>query len=498
MAQATLQPRLVRRSPAEVIVDRVWRFFCSVRAAVYEIVVLALLVLIGTLRGSSVPEGIATHIPATRGIVERWYDWDVFHSLAFIFMLTLISVAIAICTINRAPGIWRNIAHPTITTSQGFLRNADVNTSYQTSGTMQSTVESVTAAFNKRHYRVLTTERNDEVHLYADRYRYTKLGTFPFHLALILILVGGIVGARYGFREAEFIVPEGSIVPVGHNSGLSIGLTDFRDTYRDNGSPQEYRSDLVLYKNGEPVKEGSITVNHPMSYESVTLYQTSFGQAVSLRITDDQGRLVYDDSIPMGIFQSRLNPDAPAGVLELLPYNLSIHVIAPDNNPNNMPELDTLGLRSGEMFIQVRPNDLPAGTMPPSAKVGQGETVNLEGLNIQFVRERQFTLLQVANNPGMPIFWTAAFMLVGGLAIVFYFPHRRIRGIIAPEANGQGVAALFAPLAKRDWSGKQEFRRICEEIDLTLGVRGLVKERVASDDDGSDNEQPAGVQPVSA
>jgi hypothetical protein len=228
------------------------------------------------------------------------------------------------------------------------------------------------------------------------------------------------------------------------------------------------------------------------------LYQTSFGQAVSLRITDDQGRLVYDDSIPMGIFQSRLNPDAPAGVLDLLPNNLSIHVIAPDNNPSNMPELDTLGLRSGEMFIQVRPNDLPAGTMPPSAVVGQGETVSLEGLNIQFVRERQFTLLQVANNPGMPIFWTAAFMLVGGLAIVFYFPHRRIRGIIAPEPNGQGVAALFAPLAKRDWSGKQEFRRICEDIDAALGVRGLVKERLASDDDAGDNEQPAGVQPVSA
>jgi hypothetical protein len=163
-----------------------------------------------------------------------------------------------------------------------------------------------------------------------------------------------------------------------------------------------------------------------------------------------------------------------------------------------MPELDTLGLRSGELFVQVRPKDLPAGVMPPSDIVAQGDTVTLEGLTIQFVRERQFTLLQVANNPGMPIFWTAAFMLVGGLAIVFYFPHRRIRGIIAPGPNGAGATALLAPLAKRDWSGKQEFRKICDDLSATLGVRGVMKERQSTDDDTGDNERPAGVQPVNA
>src|SRR6476646_10057949 len=125
MAQATAQRSMARRSIAEIVVDRVWRFFCSVRAAVYEIVFLGILVLIGTLRGSSVPNTIASHVPATKGIVARWYGWDVFHSLTFVLLLTLISVAIAICTINRVPGIWRTIAHPTVTTSAGFLRNAD-------------------------------------------------------------------------------------------------------------------------------------------------------------------------------------------------------------------------------------------------------------------------------------------------------------------------------------------------------------------------------------
>jgi cytochrome c biogenesis protein ResB len=150
------------------------------------------------------------------------------------------------------------------------------------------------------------------------------------------------------------------------------------------------------------------------------------------------------------------------------------------------------------MFIQYRSSDLAPGVMPPSAVVGQGDSVTLNGLNIQFVRERQFTLLQVARNPGIPIFWTAAFLLVGGLGVVFYFPHRRIRGIIAPAPYDGPVSAFFAPLAKRDWSGQREFHRLCEDISHTLGVQGIVKEQQRPDDDAGDNDQPAALQTAGA
>src|SRR5699024_64578 len=52
MADITAQPnRNQSRSTLEIVVDRIWRFFCSVRAAIWEIAFLTLLVLIGTLRG---------------------------------------------------------------------------------------------------------------------------------------------------------------------------------------------------------------------------------------------------------------------------------------------------------------------------------------------------------------------------------------------------------------------------------------------------------------
>src|SRR5215211_7641121 len=156
-----------------MVVDRVWRFFCSVRAAVVEIAILALLVLVGTLRGSSVPRTIADAVPVTTSLMDAWYAWDVFRSLPFAGMLTLLAVAIAVCTINRAPGIWQAIAHPTVTTTHGFLRNAEASALYESSVGRDEFVQQIRQVLGERHYRVLATEQNGEIHLYADRWRFS-------------------------------------------------------------------------------------------------------------------------------------------------------------------------------------------------------------------------------------------------------------------------------------------------------------------------------------
>jgi len=470
MAHATL-PRVARRSPVEAAVDRTWRFFCSVRAAVWEIVVLAVLVLIGTLAQSTVPARLADAVPVTEPLVRRWYAWDVFHSLPFAAILTLLAVAIAICTVNRAPAIWRTIAHPTVATTHGFLRGAEPSARLASGGTVEELTGELVGAMRGRRYRVLTERRGAETHLYADKHRYAKLATFPFHLALIMILVGGIVGARWGFRESAFMVSEGSVREVGHGTGLSVGLDNLTETYLENGMPKEYRSDLVLYEDGEPVETGSITVNNPLSRGSTTFYQSGFGQAAVLRVTDGAGRVLFDDALELGPFQDKDNPDAPAGQVRFDDAGLTVNVIAPDANPRNRPELDTRGVRSGQMFVQVIPDGLAAGAEPPSGMVNTGQTVAVGGLSVGFERERRFTVLQVARNPGIPIFFAASLLLVGGLAATFYFPHRRVRGIIGPAVDGAGSRAHLAPLAKRDWSGQRDFERLLAEVERRLGVR---------------------------
>lgn len=458
-----------RRGSSEVVIDRVWRFFCSVRAAIWEIAFLALLVLIGTLRGSSVPRMIADRIPVTEPLVDRWYAWDVFHSLLFMALLALLAVAIAIGgMINRAPGIWKTITRPTITTSQGFLRAATPSAQIQVPDHADSVVEELRLALKHHRYRVLTTRVGDQIHLYADKNRYAKLGTFPFHIALILIMIAGIVGARYGFRETEFIVPEGESRPILHGTDLSIRLDRFDDTYVESGIPSEYTSYITLLDGQEPVEQEAITVNNPLTYRDVVIYQSSFGQAIQLRVTDLAGTVLYEGAVDMGLYRASDNADAPAGVLELPDAGVNLSVIAPDENPRNDPDADTLNLADQQIYVRARYTNPALNQRDADAVVDVQRTADLGLVRVEFLRETRFTLLQVARNPAIPLFVVASALLLGGLAVTFYLPHRRIRGIVDTASTGTGSVVRLAPLARRDWSGQRDFHRILDSLQDRL------------------------------
>ena len=476
MADVTVQSKPnPSRSTLEVVVDRIWRFFCSVRAAIWEIVFLTLLVLIGTLRGSSVPRSLADAVPALEGIVDRWYAWDVFRSPIFALTLGVLTVAIIVCTINRVPGIWATISHPKITTSPGFLRSAETSATFVTTTPTADLVSTTESILAKQRYRVMTEQVGDQTHIYADKNRLSKLGTFPFHLGLILLLVGGIVASVYGFRETEFIIPEGSRRNVGHSTGLSVELTRFRDTWTEVGMPAQYTSEIVVYQNGDEVKNGDVSVNHPMSYRNATFYQAGFGNAAQMTISDANGNILYNDAAELGIFTARGNPEAPAGLVRLPGQNAQLTLIAPDSDPENMPELDTMNLRSGELWVSLETlgEDGAASGTGEGVVITQGQPTRIGDFIVTFERESRYTVLQVGYNPGIPIFIVAAVALLGGLIITFYFPHRRMRGIVSPE--GAGATMTLAPLAKRDWSGKRDFFAFLEKANAEIGVKPDVR-----------------------
>jgi hypothetical protein len=62
----------------------------------------------------------------------------------------------------------------------------------------------------------------------------------------------------------------------------------------------------------------------------------------------------------------------------------------------------------------------------------------------------------------------ASVLLVGGLAITFYFPHRRVRGIVLATADGS--VARLAPIARRDWSAKRVFERLASDVGRRVGI----------------------------
>jgi cytochrome c biogenesis protein len=469
-------PTQPSRPVIDMVIDRIWRFFCSVRAAVAEISLLALLVLIGTLRGSNAPQWFANGLPFLQPLVVRWYAWNVYRSAPFAALLVVISIAVAVCTVNRVPSIWQVISHPRVLTSNGWLRNADLSATFDSASSVDALTSDMGSVLKRQRYRVLTERVGPGVHLYADKNRYAKLGTFPFHLALILTLVGGVVASQYGFREQQFIVTEGETRAVGHNTGLSVRLDRFSDTYVPMGVARDYRSDLTILDGSRETRVGSTTVNHPLSYRNTTFYQSSFGNSVVLKITDSSGSVKFSEGLPMASFNLKGNPDAPAGLIDLPDTGSEIVVVGPDIAPFKQPQLDKLQLQSGQLWIQINNRDqTKSGALVPSANkvVTLGQPAQIGNYTVMFEREKRNTVLQVAYNPGIPIFIIASVLLIGGLAAVFYFPQRRLRAIITTTPQGSSI--LIAPLAKHDWSGKQEFMRIVGKASEMLGTPQHVK-----------------------
>ncbi len=470
MAEAAVGGTKQSRKPlVAIVVDRTWRFFCSVRAALYEIIFLAVLILIGTLKGSVIPAQIPRFVPALEPLVTRWYAFDVFHSVIWTMTLTLLAVAIMICTINRVPGIWQAIAQPTVVTNRQFFRSAEPAVVERSPDPPEAVAQDLVTILRSRRYRVLTEQRGSEIHVYADKNRWGKLGTFPFHLALILLLAGGIVGSELGFRETMFTVGEGAIRDVGRGTNLRLELDRFVDSYSQIGSPTEYRSDVILYDGDQEVRRASLTVNNPLTYRGVTFYQASYGQAAQIEVKDGTGNVAFAEAVPFE-YVSRSNGDAPAAMVELPAQGRLLELFFPNLKLDAKPEIGTTKLQSGELYAQAR--DARTNTkIGEGAVIAQGDAARLGGLDVEFVRERRFTLLQVAYNPGIPILFSAAILLVLGLAITFYFPHRRMRALVS--AAGGETEVIVAPLAKRDWGAKRDFVRTLSAIEARFGPATL-------------------------
>jgi cytochrome c biogenesis protein len=468
-------PRRAAPGPVALVVGSLWRFFASVRVAIWMIGFLTLLTLVGTVRGSVLPDRAADLVPALRGPADALYDWDVFGSRLYAATIALIAVGIIVGgMLNRIPGLWATIVRPTVTTTRGFLTGTAPHTVASADATPDALLADLSAALRRRRYRVLTRTVGDETHVYADRNRWGKLGTFPFHIALVMVAVGGIVVTQLGFRDVTFTLAEGETVAVGR-ADLSVRLDRFTDAYYQDGTASEFRSAVTVFQGGDVLASGDVQPNHPLSAGGVTLYQAGFGYTVQLRVTDAAGTELFRGPVRLGEYAASANPDAPAGLQAIPGTDVTLTVIASDRDPANRPDLDTLGLASQQIYVVARDADQLGTVTPPAARIDPSAPARLGDLNVAFERYGTFSNLQVAYYPGLWLFGLAAALGIGGLAAIFYFPHRRVRAIVAPDGPGRS-RLLVAPLARRDWSGKRDFVQLVGDLRDRTGLDVRLRE----------------------
>lgn len=422
-----------------------WRLFTSVDFAVVQIIVLALLAVVG-MTVEQLPDSAfrsagdyATAMEALRarydpvlgpGVVEaleRLGAFAVFRSPWFSLGLVVLIVSIVVCTLDRTPRLWRGVADTRVVQPAPFYdpRLPDRAAMYGVSA------PDVAAAMRGRGFTVREAVEEDGTrHLLGDRHRFTKLATLLTHLGLILFLVAAAVTSQLG-DEQGLVVPEGeslTVQPIGTPGLLLVKNLGFEAPGFETGMPTDFTTDLAVFQDGREVARKTIRVNDPLSVAGYTFHQNGFGAAPHLVVRDADGRPLWDAQVPL----TDAAAGSPYGILAVPGRDLGLQLLL-SRDADGVGVLLVLPYRVVGTDADGQP--IPENYEPVTLLRGDTKVSDALGISIELMGFGQYTLLIAKHDPGQGLVWLAFGLLIAGITITFYLPRRRVWVRLEPDGR---------------------------------------------------------------
>ena len=444
-------------------IDVTWSWLSSVRTAIFLIASIAIVCFIGIYfvqaPGEVLGDPIAYATWVQQNALPRYgsltpiFDWlrffTIFSSWYFMLLLTILSLSIVVCTLNRAPAIWQNFKHPLIRRNDNFFQNALERNEF----THRDAVVWTQAEFRKRGFRVRTLENNELTYLYANKNSWATLATFVFHAALVTLLMVGVVSQWHGFPPTsparhflpapvvsltdslagftfDQALPNGQsavVYPRGTPHNISFRANSFTATFDPKtGLPTDYVTDLSVYRDGELVAHSDhLRVNAPLSYGGVVFHQSSLIPSVTVTITDAQGCIVCDEPIVLDqsdTISSNLVVDYAKGI-PIAGSNLTLGAFF-----IHRPSLQLTQVQHPSILITVGAPDTPTTKDKAVVRLlpGQSNQSFDKQWTITLNSANEATVLLVTKDAGSMLVWPTAVILILSLCATFYFPQKRI------------------------------------------------------------------------
>jgi cytochrome c biogenesis protein len=427
---------------AKSILSEIFSFFTSVQTALSLLFVLAAASVVGTLiPQTQTPEpGKSMFLHQLALILDLH---NIFRSWWFIIILVLLACNLLGCLIQRLPKIleeWR-----------GPSDKALVNYSLKS----DKPADELSAALDKAASQLMGS--SPRIDTTADgrkrvwvKHKVYLLG-FPFlHSAIILILVGGLLGLLFGIR-GHVMIKEGEsdnkfFLTSGQPKALpfQIAVDAFTLTRYPSGEPKEYRSDIRLLENGLDTAKAAVRVNHPFTHKGFSIYQSDY------KVTGvKEVKISYSgaDGVEKEL---TLRPRAKVALPET-DFQLQLHSFDPGGTK----------LGPGAEIIATSPNEKP-GTFS-LYRNSQPET--LGNIKLRFVdySPSYATGLQIGSDPGAPFVWTGCVILITGFMLVLFTNYRRLT-VEVSERDGKSEIRIRGSSRRM----RPEFRQSVEQKLLTL------------------------------
>ena len=458
-------------NPSWVVV-KLWRFICSTRLALILILLLAVAVLIGTVLIQAPSEMVASATRYQRwvkelgnrfgpftGIFDTLGLYRIYTTWYFRALGALLGLNILACTLNRIPRQWRQATgKPRVKVEDTFFLSGNNRAQLQPELSPEDASANLQALLRRIGYRTLVETGQGQTHIYADRFRFSPLGTIITHAGLVMMLLAVIFGGLTAKRNL-IAIPDGSVRPVGLGTNLTILNEGFTEEDYPSGTPKDYRSDLVIYENGVEVKRGTIRVNTPLEYKGYRFHQSYYGNAAVIQVKDQSGATLFQDGVELTYQSDFWGKNRPTGYFLLPGTALWVEIAG---TGKNLGYIDPT-VHTSEVGVAIYRGDAKSYL----GKLATNEPQVVEGLTITFLREKQFTGIQVARNPGVNYVWIASALIVLGAALVFYFPQRRLWCLVHQEGGNTSVRlAGAAPRTAATFTST--FEKLVAEADSSL------------------------------
>lgn len=448
----------------ESIPDQIWMFFCSVKLTVYTLVLLATTSIIGTivLQNGTPQQYVDLYGKGFYNLIQVLKIDDMYHAWWFLFLLLLLCINIVVCSVERLTLTWKIIFPEKIQFNPDRFRNLKNRESFTLARDFNTLSQEFKTLLTQKVGRVIEEKTDKGIALYAEKGRWTRLGVYVVHASIILLVVGAIIGAFFGFK-ADLRLDEGATADTVFASKtripiklpFSILCNDFEVKFYDTGAPEEFRSNLTIMEEGKESFTQDIRVNHPLRYKGINVFQSSYGTAAPdkavFEIKDNTTQETVTHTLKVGQEIPLPNEQGTFQFEGFLP-----HFKFRDHNLGEsfFGKVTLKGQNSFQIALPVK--------FPTFDKMRKGQFAFM----VKDYEQGYYTGLQVTKDPGVWYVYAGFILMILGCWITFFISHQsyfielektdqnRTQVVVSGKANrnshGMGLAVKkFANLMNK-------------------------------------------------
>ncbi|MFZ5762071.1 MAG: cytochrome c biogenesis protein ResB [Thermodesulfobacteriota bacterium] len=433
--------------------NTIWRFFASVKLALFVLFILAATSIIGTLIPQNNPPSF--YFQEFGPNLARLFLILDFHRMYnswwFLTLLMLFSMNLIVCTLDRLPNVWRMVVVDNLATPLERLTKMEQRAELAASASPAAAADALRGILAGRGWKARSAEMPEGTLLFAQKGAWSRLGVYCVHLSILVIFIGAIIGAIFGFK-AGVLIPEGNSVSEVYEYGterpiplgFDLRCDRFAVEYYENGMPKEYRSNLtVTDRQQNKTFSRAIEVNDPLNHRGITFYQASYEPTNEflVQIETPAGKEKKLFRIPAGQQIAWPGTDISFGIINM----------AEGERGNDTRFKIWFSDGKGEPAVFWMPNAVSA-------------SIPRDGGEYLFsLRQIYATGLQVAKDPGVWVVYIGCGLMLLGLYVAFFLSHRRIWVYIKPEGSASRV--LLAGSSNKNRVGfERNFAELTEAI----------------------------------